>query len=152
MKTFDYINRVNLMLPLSVYEGTWTHCPPLVAMHLLDRSCVIVGNFLKLQAMFPKKYLSLLCCITLSSSREKPTQAQEVAAVSSMNMIAHNSLCSTRAYHLCIDLTQMPLLGNVSCTFKQIPTITQDLSRRCITTRGESVFTYPCRPKAEALG
>src|SRR3989337_2953468 len=25
------------------------------------------------------KYLSLLCCITLSSSREKPTQAQEVA-------------------------------------------------------------------------
>ena len=27
-KTFDYINRVNLMLPLSVYEGTWTHFPP----------------------------------------------------------------------------------------------------------------------------
>ena len=26
-----------------------------------------------------RKYLSLLCCITLSSSREKPTQAQEVA-------------------------------------------------------------------------
>ena len=25
------------------------------------------------------KYLSLLCCITLSSSREKPTQAQELA-------------------------------------------------------------------------
>ena len=25
------------------------------------------------------KYLSLLCCITLSSSREKPTQAQKVA-------------------------------------------------------------------------
>ena len=37
-KTFDYINRVNLTLPLSVYEGTWTHSPPLVAMHLLDRS------------------------------------------------------------------------------------------------------------------
>ena len=44
-KTFDYINRVNLTLPLSVYEGTWTHSPPLVAMHLLDRSCVIVGFF-----------------------------------------------------------------------------------------------------------
>ena len=27
VKTFDYINRVNLMLPLSVYEGTWTHSP-----------------------------------------------------------------------------------------------------------------------------
>ena len=29
--------------------------------------------------------------------------------------------------------------------------ITQDLSRRSITTRGESVSTYPRRPKAEAL-
>ena len=26
-KTFDYINRVKLTLPLSVYEGTWTHFP-----------------------------------------------------------------------------------------------------------------------------
>ena len=52
-KTFDYINRVKLTLPLSVYEGTWTHSPPLVAMHLLDRSCVIVGIFLKLHAAFP---------------------------------------------------------------------------------------------------
>ena len=41
-KTFDYINRINLTLPLSVYEGTWTHSPPLVAMYLLDRSRVIV--------------------------------------------------------------------------------------------------------------
>ena len=53
MKTFNYINCVNLTLPLSVYEGTWTHSPPLVAMHLLDRSCVIVGIFLKLHATFP---------------------------------------------------------------------------------------------------
>ena len=44
-KTFDYINRVNLTLLLSVYEGTWTHSPPLVVMHLLDRSCVTVGFF-----------------------------------------------------------------------------------------------------------
>ena len=101
MKTYDYINHVVIMLPLSVYEGTWTHSPlsllcitmilcvrrkilkllhsltsvrsrrrtttstvllntsasglrvyvdtlyPLVAMHLLDRSCLIVGFFLK---------------------------------------------------------------------------------------------------------
>ena len=53
MKTFNYINRVNLTLPLSVYEGMWTHSPPLVAMHLLDRSCELVGNLLKLHAMFP---------------------------------------------------------------------------------------------------
>ena len=26
-KTFDYIKRVKLMLPLSVYEGMWTHSP-----------------------------------------------------------------------------------------------------------------------------
>ena len=40
-------------LPLSVYEGTWTHSPPLIAMHLLDRFCVSVGFFLKLHATFP---------------------------------------------------------------------------------------------------
>ena len=35
--------------------------------------------------------------------------------------------------------------------FKKNPTITQDLSRRSIATRGESVSTYPRRPKAEAF-
>ena len=34
---------------------------------------------------------------------------------------------------------------------KKIPTIMQDLSRRSIATSGESVSTYPRRPKAEAL-
>ena len=43
----------------------------------------------------------------------------------------------------------MPLLGNA--VFQKFPTITQDLSRRCIATRGESVSTYPHRPKAEAF-
>ena len=41
------------------------------------------------------------------------------------------------------------LLGNV--VIRNFPTITQDLSRRCIATRRESVSTYPHRPKAEAL-
>ena len=27
VKTYDYINRVVLTFPLSVYEGTWTHSP-----------------------------------------------------------------------------------------------------------------------------
>ena len=27
VKTYDYSNRVVLTLPLSVYEGTWTHSP-----------------------------------------------------------------------------------------------------------------------------
>ena len=52
-KTFDYINHIKQTLPLSVYEGTWTHSPLLVAMHLLDRACMIVGKFLKLHATFP---------------------------------------------------------------------------------------------------
>ena len=40
MKTYDYINRVVITLPLTVYEGAWTTLSPLVAMHLLDRSCM----------------------------------------------------------------------------------------------------------------
>ena len=28
MKTYDYINRVVLTLPLTVYEGTWTNTLP----------------------------------------------------------------------------------------------------------------------------
>ena len=36
MKTYDYINRVVITLPLSVYEGTWAPLSPLVAMHHLE--------------------------------------------------------------------------------------------------------------------
>ena len=39
VKTYDYINRVVLTLPLSVYEGTWTILSPLVAMHHHDLAC-----------------------------------------------------------------------------------------------------------------
>ena len=52
-KMFDYIKYVIRTLTLSVYDGTWTHSPPLIAIHLLDRSCVVVGIFLKLHATFP---------------------------------------------------------------------------------------------------
>ena len=47
MKTYDYINRVVLnasAFGLRAYVETLS---PLVAMLLLDRSCVIVGIFLK---------------------------------------------------------------------------------------------------------
>ena len=27
VKTYDYINHVVITLPLSIYEGTWTHSP-----------------------------------------------------------------------------------------------------------------------------
>ena len=39
VKTYDYINRVVLTLPLSVYEGTWTTLSSLVAMHHHDLAC-----------------------------------------------------------------------------------------------------------------
>ena len=39
VKTYDYINRFVLTLPLSVYEGTWTTLSPLVAMHHHDLAC-----------------------------------------------------------------------------------------------------------------
>ena len=39
VKTYDYINRVVLTLPLSVYEGTWKTLSPLVAMHHHDPVC-----------------------------------------------------------------------------------------------------------------
>ena len=32
VKTYDYINRAVITLPLTVYEGTWTTLSPLVAM------------------------------------------------------------------------------------------------------------------------
>ena len=52
-------------------------------------------------------------------------------------------------YRLRIDLAQMPLLGNV--VIQKNATIMQDLTRICIATSGESVSTYPRRPKAEAF-
>ena len=39
VKTYDYINRVVLTLPLSVYEDTWTILSPLVAIHHHDLAC-----------------------------------------------------------------------------------------------------------------
>ena len=39
VKTYDYINRVVLTLPLPVYEGTWTTLSFLVAMHHHDLAC-----------------------------------------------------------------------------------------------------------------
>ena len=39
MKMYDYINRVVITLPLTVYEGTWTTLSPLVAMDHHDLAC-----------------------------------------------------------------------------------------------------------------
>ena len=39
VKTYDYINRVLITLPLMVNEGMWTTLFPLVAMHHHDLAC-----------------------------------------------------------------------------------------------------------------
>ena len=39
VKTYDYINRVVITLPLTVYEGTWTTLSSLVAMHHHGLAC-----------------------------------------------------------------------------------------------------------------
>ena len=57
-RKFDYINRVVKCFRLRSTRVR-THTPPLVAMHLLDRSCVSVGFFLKLHATFPNMDLSV---------------------------------------------------------------------------------------------
>ena len=46
-------------------------------------------------------------------------------------------------------VTKWVVLGNV--VFQKFRMITQDLSRRIIATSGESVSTYPRRPKAEVF-
>ena len=61
-----------------------------------------------------------------------------------MTITAHNSLCSTRAYHLHIDLARMPLLGNVAWKTKNY-THTQDLSMEMHSYERGRVSTYPCR-------
>ena len=36
VKTYDYINRVDITLPRAIYKGTWIILSPLVAMHHHD--------------------------------------------------------------------------------------------------------------------
>src|SRR4051812_10873625 len=47
--------------------------------------------------------------------------------------------------------TKEQTIGKCSTQFQKFPTLTQDLSRRCIAMGGESMSTYPRRPKEEAF-
>ena len=44
MKTYDYINRVVITLPLMVYEGTWTYPLP--------SRCYIITMILRVRSKF----------------------------------------------------------------------------------------------------
>ena len=52
MKVYDYINRVDKCFRFAIFKGM-KMISPLVAMYLLDRSCLSGGIFLKLHATFP---------------------------------------------------------------------------------------------------
>ena len=59
-----------------------------------------------------------------------------------MTITAHNTLCSTRAYHLRIDLALDATVGNVAWKTKKNSTHHQDQSMEILATRerGECIF------------
>ena len=62
VKTYDYINRVVLTLPLSVYEGTWTHSPlSLLCITMILR---VRRNFFEITT-FPTGILKILSASTV---------------------------------------------------------------------------------------
>ena len=64
VKTYDYINRVVLTLPLSVYKGTWTHSPlSLLCISMILR---VHGIFFEI-TMFPN------ICIKLNKDPTTPS-------------------------------------------------------------------------------
>ena len=71
--------------------------------------------------------------------------------LSSMTITAHNSLCSTRAYHLRIDLAHDASIGKCCMENKKILCTRDDLSMEMHSNEGESVSTYPRRPEAEVF-
>ena len=59
MKTYDYINRVVITLPLSVYEGTWTHSPlSLLCITMIlrvRRNFLEITTFPNMMSMYPRR-------------------------------------------------------------------------------------------------
>ena len=101
VKTYDYIIRVVITLPLMVYEGMWTTLSPLVAMHHLDGSCVCVGNFLKLRSS-PTVWTPIvnLCTVqdTYTTHREVCDRMNYVHAPNSIARVPLLMLHLTMAY------------------------------------------------------
>ena len=60
--------------------------------------------------------------------------------VSSVTITAHNSLCSTRAYHLRIDLAHDATVGKRCMENKKILRTSNDLYMEMLSNEGESVL------------
>ena len=63
-----------------------------------------------------------------------------------MTITAHNTLCSTRAYHLRIDLAHDAIVENRCMENKKILRTRNDPSMEMHSNEGESVSTYLRRP------
>ena len=67
VKTYDYINHVVITLPLSVYEGTWTHSPlSLLCITMILR---VRRNFLKITIHQQWNPSLVLCVDVICTSR-----------------------------------------------------------------------------------
>ena len=85
-----------------------------------------------------------------AASSNNTAESKYDMLVSSMTIITDNSCV------LLVHITSTHRPGSDATIDKRsisknLPTITQDLSRRGIATSGESVSTYPRRPKVEAF-
>ena len=58
MKTYDYINRVVITLPLTVYEGTWTNTLP-SRCYAITMILRVRRNFFEI-TMFPNRIIGML--------------------------------------------------------------------------------------------
>ena len=66
MKTYDYINRVVITLPLTGYEGTWTTLSPLSLLYI-TMILRVHRNFFEITA-FPNKHLAANSCLSIDRS------------------------------------------------------------------------------------
>ena len=60
VKTYYYINRVVITLPLSVYEGTWTHSP-------LSLLCITMILCVRRKILKLLRSPTVLCCTASAS-------------------------------------------------------------------------------------
>ena len=92
-----------LTLPLSVYEGTWTHSPLLVAMHLQDRSCMCVGIFFEIACYVPQHLLS---STALMLSARRGQQGQGTTSIGRGLYMESLIAGSTAAVRKCLLITR----------------------------------------------
>ena len=73
VKTYDYINRVVLTLPLSVYEGTWTHSP--LSLLCITMILCVRRKFFEI-TMFPNtEYPDAVVSLESRQQQQQPTTA-----------------------------------------------------------------------------